>query len=295
MPALLKTMRPAQWVKNAFLFSALIFARQIGDPAAVLRSLGAFVAFCLVSSCVYVLNDLLDIEKDRLHPLKRHRPLAAGVLSVKAAILLAVLLLVAGGVAGALLGRTFAALLAGYFVLQALYGWRLKHVVILDVFAISAGFVIRVVAGAVVIGVEASPWLLICTILLALFLALSKRRHELVILEEDAARHRPVLREYSSVLLDQMISVATSSTLIAYCLYTLSPETVLKFGTSRLVFTVPFVLYGILRYLYLVHQKEEGGSPESLLLKDKPLLVSIVLWLATAMTVIYVWGGAEGQ
>lgn len=287
MAALLRTMRPAQWVKNAFVFSALIFAQRLLDAGAVLRSLAAFVIFCLVSGAVYILNDILDLEEDRRHPRKSKRPLASGTLGVRAAATAVVVLCVLCGPAAFVLDVWFGLCVLSYFLIQALYAARLKHVVILDVFVIALGFVLRVVAGALVLRVEASPWLLICTILLALFLALSKRRHELVLLEDDAQEHRPVLGEYSAYLLDQMIAVVTASTVIAYCLYTMSPETVKKFGTSRLIFTVPFVLYGIFRYLYLVHQRGEGGSPEALLMRDKPLLGAIVLWFATATLIIY--------
>ena len=175
-----------------------------------------------------------------------------------------------------------------YLLLQILYSAWLKHVVILDVLLIAAGFLLRVSAGGVVILVDISDWLLICTFLLALFIALSKRRHELVLLEKNASNHRPILQEYSPYLLDQMISVVTASTVVAYCLYTISEETVAKFGSSRLIYTVPFVLYGIFRYLYLIHKKGEGGSPESLILKDKPFLVGILLWIASAVFILYV-------
>lgn len=287
MPALLKTMRPGQWVKNVFIFSALIFAQRLFDRDSLLTSLGAFVVFCAISGAVYIVNDLLDLEEDRRHPVKSKRPLASGQLRKRTA-LVAVFACAGGGLACAwCLDFGFFLWVAGYFALQLLYGWRLKHVVILDVFVIAIGFVIRVVAGAQVIQVEASPWLLICTILLALFLALSKRRHELILLDADASDHRPVLGEYSAYLLDQMISVVTASTVVAYCLYTMWPTTVNKFKTDKLVLTVPFVLYGIFRYLYLVHQKGEGGSPEALLVRDKPLLGATVLWMIVAVLIIY--------
>ena len=202
----------------------------------------------------------------------------------------AVALLVGMGAGGMLVAATinlpFLLIAAGYFVLQVLYTLWLKHIVILDVFIIAAGFLIRVVAGGLAIGVEVSSWLLICTILLSLFLALGKRRYELTLLQEDAANHRPILKEYNIYLLDQMISVVTASTFVAYCLYTISAETVEKFGTKNLIFTVPFVLYGIFRYLYLIHQKAEGGTPEALVIRDKPLLIDIFLWVLAAALIL---------
>ncbi len=185
------------------------------------------------------------------------------------------------------MGLPFFIAAAAYALLQTAYSLKLKHVVILDVFLVAAGFVLRVVAGGLVIGVPLSHWLLICTTLLALFIALSKRRHEIVLLEAEAASHRPILKEYSAYLLDQMISVVTASTVIAYCLYTVSPETIAKFGTPNLIFTMPFVLYGIFRYLYLVHKKGQGGSPEEMILRDRPLLLAVALWVAAAMVILY--------
>jgi 4-hydroxybenzoate polyprenyltransferase len=214
------------------------------------------------------------------------RPLASGRLK-KGPAVVALLVIGAAGVAlGASINRPFLLILVGYLVLQTAYSMWLKHVVILDVFVIAAGFLIRVVAGGLAIQVAISSWLLICTILLSLFLAMGKRRHELVLLDKQAAVHRPILKEYNIYLLDQMISVVTASTLVAYCLYTISDETVAKFGTRNLIFTVPFVLYGIFRYLYLIHQKAEGGSPEALIVQDKPLLIDIFLWIAAAALIL---------
>lgn len=280
-------MRPAQWVKNLFVFAALLFAQKFFDSLLLLKTFVAFIAFCILSGALYLLNDVLDRKEDKLHPKKSNRPIASGKVSKELALAVFVVLsLMALLLAFYINWKFFIAALV-YCLLQIAYSLRLKHVVILDVFIVAAGFVIRVVAGGLVIEVPLSSWLLICTLLLSLFLALSKRRHEILLLEGLASEHRPILKEYSSYLLDQMIAVVTASTLIAYCLYTISGETVEKFGTTNLVFSAPFVLYGIFRYLYLVHQRGKGGSPESLILKDKPLLIDIILWIGTIVFVLY--------
>jgi 4-hydroxybenzoate polyprenyltransferase len=281
-----RSLRPQQWIKNFFIFAPILFSRHFLDRPLVLRTVAAFAAFCLVSSAHYIFNDIRDLAEDRLHPIKSKRPLASGRLKKAPAVAAMVVLAAAGLGLAAALSMPFFYVSIGYLVLQVLYSLCLKHVVILDIFVVAAGFVIRVVAGGLVIGVSISSWLLICTMLLALFLAMSKRRHELVLLEGAAGNHRPILKEYTTYLLDQMISVVTASTLVAYCLYTISEETVAKFGTKNLILTVPFVLYGIFRYLYLVHQKEEGGSPEHLILKDKPLLIDIFLWIVAALLIL---------
>jgi 4-hydroxybenzoate polyprenyltransferase len=283
---LFKAVRPQQWIKNLFVFAPLIFSQNVLHQALVLRAALAFLAFCLISSAVYLLNDLRDIEEDRQHPLKAHRPLASGRLKRSSAVAALAIIAPAGFLVALLVNRSFVFIALGYFALQIAYTLWLKHVVILDVFVVAAGFLIRVVAGGFAIHVYLSSWLLICTTLLALFLAMGKRRHEIVLMEGRAASHRPILKEYNIYLLDQMISVVTASTLLAYCLYTISEETVTKFGTRNLIFTVPFVLYGIFRYLYLIHQKAEGGTPESLIIRDKPLLLAIVLWIAVAAAVL---------
>ena len=285
---ILKSLRPYQWTKNLFVFAPLIFSQNIFNVPYLIKTILAFAIFCLLSGAVYILNDLRDIEEDKLHPLKSQRPLASGRLGkTPATAAFVVFSLLAVGCAF-LLNLTFFILALAYLLLQVLYSVWLKHVVILDVLLIAAGFLLRVSAGGVVIFVDISEWLLICTFLLALFIALSKRRHELVFLEKEASNHRPILQEYSPYLLDQMISVVTASTVVSYCLYTISEETVAKFGSSRLIYTVPFVLYGIFRYLYLIHKKGEGGSPESLILKDKPFLAGIPLWIVSAVVILYV-------
>jgi 4-hydroxybenzoate polyprenyltransferase len=227
------------------------------------------------------------LEEDRFHPKKSKRPIASGTISKYQALGIFILLSLSSLLLAFFLNRNFFAASLIYFLLQLFYSIKLKDVVILDVFIIAAGFVIRVIAGGLVIEVSLSSWLLICTILLALFLSMSKRRHELLLLEENASSHRPILKEYSAYLLDQMIAVVTASTLIAYCLYTISEETIKKFGTKNLVFSTPFVLYGIFRYLYLIHQREKGGSPEELIIKDKPLLIDILLWIGTVIVILY--------
>ncbi len=247
----------------------------------------AFVIFCALSSAVYLFNDIADRETDRAHPVKRLRPIASGALSTGLAGTAGVLLggggLVAAWAVAPALGMTAGA----YLALQVLYSVFLKHVVILDALAIASGFVLRAVAGGVAIPVPVSNWLLACTTLLALFLALAKRRHELTALADGATRHRPILEEYSPYLLDQMIAVVTASAVVAYAAYTTSPETSAKLGTDRLALTIPFVLYGVFRYLYLVHRKDGGGNPSTLLLTDAPLLGCVVLWALAVVALLY--------
>ena len=284
---LLMSLRPSQWAKNLLVFAGLLFGLQLFDPIAVGRAAGAFVIFCMLSGVVYLINDIADRETDRQHPLKALRPIASGALPVSTALTMAIVL---GGMAltGAFsLGIRFFVVAASYLGLLALYSGPLKHIVIIDVLTIAIGFVLRAVAGAVAVNVEISHWLLVCTILLALFISLAKRRHELVLLASDAPSHRRILGEYSPYLLDQMIAVVTASTLISYVFYTISPETEQKFGTHWLGLTIPFPLYGIFRYLYLVHQREGGGSPADLLLTDRPLLVCVTLWALSVALIIY--------
>jgi 4-hydroxybenzoate polyprenyltransferase len=281
-----KSLRPQQWIKNFFIFAPVIFSRNFLNRPLVLKTAAAFAAFCLIASAHYIFNDIRDMEEDRLHPVKSKRPLASGRLKIGPAVLSCVVIAVLGLAVAVTVNRGVFIISLAYLVLQILYSLRLKHVVILDVFVVAAGFVIRVVAGGLAIEVTISSWLLICTMLLALFLAMGKRRHEIVLLEGNAKNHRPILKEYNTALLDQMISVVTASTLIAYCLYTISEETVAKFGTRKLIYTVPFVLYGIFRYLYLIHLKAEGGSPESLIIRDKPLLLDLFLWITVAILIL---------
>jgi len=279
--------RPQHWIKNLFVFAAIVFSKNIFNLSLLEKTVVAFISFCLISSSLYILNDLKDLEEDKRHPLKSKRPLASGRLEKSYAIYSFAALGFSGLILSASLNWAFFLISLVFFILQVAYSFWLKHVVILDVFVIAAGFLIRIVAGGLAIKVTLSSWLLICSTLLALFLALSKRRHELVFLEKKASEHRPILEEYSPYFLDQLIAVVTASIVVAYCLYTISEETVAKFGTANLLFTVPFVLYGIFRYLYLIHQKVEGGSPETLIIKDKPLLIDIFLWIVSAVLILY--------
>jgi 4-hydroxybenzoate polyprenyltransferase len=285
---ILRNMRPKQWTKNTILFAPLIFSQNITNKQLAISSLISFLVFCLLSGSVYILNDLIDIKQDKVHPLKSKRPLASGRLRpVYAIITFLVLLALCAYISLTYLNYLFILVAGSYLILQIAYSTVLKHIVIIDVFSIAAGFLLRVIAGAEAIEVTFSTWLFFCTILLALFLALSKRRHEIILLDEKAINHRKILFEYSADLLDQMISIVTTTTLIAYILYTISPETVNKFGTDNLKYTVPFVLYGIFRYLYLMHQKNEGGSPERVLLNDKPILITVILYCLTACYILY--------
>ena len=285
--ALVRSLRPSQWTKNLIIFAGLLFGQRLTETTAVLHAVIAFAVFCALSSVVYLINDIADREADRQHPIKRHRPIASGALPLPAAILTATVLAVAGLGVAYLLRFELGLVATAYLALLALYSAALKHIVIIDVLTIAIGFVLRAAAGAVAVDVAIGHWLLIVTVLLALFLALSKRRHELVLLAEGATSHRRILQEYSPYLLDQMISVVTASTLVAYAFYTVSPETIEKFGTDKLGLTLPFPLYGIFRYLYLVHQKEGGGSPSEMLLTDRPLLVCVALWAVSVAVVIY--------
>lgn len=285
--AVVKSMRPTQWMKNLFIFAAIIFAQRFFDIPLLLKTSAAFLVFCILSGALYILNDLNDIEEDKLHPKKSARPIASGQIGKSQALFLFFILSLISLFLAFWLNKYFFIAAFIYFILQLAYSLRLKHMVILDVFIVAAGFVIRVIAGGLVIEIPLSSWLLVCTMMLALFLAMSKRRHELLLLEDNATEHRPILMEYSPYLLDQMIAVVTASTLIAYCLYTISEETVAKFGTTNLLLTSPFVLYGIFRYLYLIHQKGKGGSPEELIIKDKPLLIDILFWIGSVGLVLY--------
>ena len=284
---ILITLRPHQWSKNLILFAALIFAERLFDGPSLAAAAIAFAIFCLLSGAVYLVNDLIDVERDRRHPIKRDRPLASGTLSPVVAMVAAVSIVVVGLTGAFLLGTRFGIAALVYFLMMTAYSLALKNVVILDVLIVALGFVLRAVAGALAIDVVFSNWLLVCTLLGAMFLALAKRRHELTLLAGEAAAHRRILGEYSPYLLDQMIAVVTASTLVSYAFYTLAQETVDRFGTDRLIWTLPLVLYVIFRYLYLVHQKEEGGSPTKVLLNDRPILVTVALWAATIVTLIY--------
>ena len=280
-------MRLQQWIKNLFIFAALIFSANLFNLHDLIYTGLGFLFFSLSASGVYIINDIADFEKDKLHPLKSRRPLPSGRLSKSLALVASVLLLLIGLIGSFYLNLNFAVIIILYVIINLIYSFKVKEIVILDVMTISAGFVLRVVSGAVLINVPTSEWLIICTVLLSLFLGFSKRRHELILLENHAISHRSVLRDYSPIFLDQMISIVTATTVMSFALYTISEETVHKFGTTHLIYTVPFVLYGIFRYLYLVHKKEEGGNPAKLALTDVPLLVNIILWFICVTLIIY--------
>ena len=284
---LLISLRPEQWTKNLFVFAGVLFGGHLLNVPAMLRALAAFAVFCALSGVVYIFNDLADRTADQQHPLKRLRPIASGRLSPSIAAIAAIILGVVSLAAAVLLSPMFTVLSATYVALLVLYSIVLKHLVIIDALTIAAGFVLRAAAGAVAVFVPISHWLLVCTTLLALFLVLSKRRHELTLLADGAMTHRPILEEYSPYLLDQMIAVVTASTLVAYSVYSTSTETAERLNTTRLGLTIPFVLYGIFRYLYLVHQKRAGGSPADLLLTDRPLLACVGLWALSVALILY--------
>lgn len=279
----LRALRPRQWTKNVFVLAPLVFAKSARDPHWVVNALLGFVAFSFVASAVYVFNDWLDREKDRLHPEKKHRPIAAGHLGPLGAFLLALLCLSLGTGASLLIERVqFFYVIGAYLLLQLAYTTVLKHQVIVDVMAIASGFVLRVVAGAEAIHVPVSNWLYLCTLLLAIFLGFAKRRHELSLLEGEAKSHRANLEEYSLPMIDQFMSIVAAACIVAYGLYTVS------IGNEHMKFTLPFVLYGLFRYLFLVHRKGEGGAPEKIVLSDKGLLVNAGLFLVVACWALYV-------
>lgn len=286
--AILRALRPRQWAKNVFVFAALVFAGHLGDRESVLAVLGAFVVFCGLSSAVYLLNDLRDLEADRVHPIKRHRAIAAGEVTPMTAAILSAVLGVAALAGGFALSPALGEVALAYLVLNLFYSFGLKRVVILDVMMVAAGFLLRAIAGARVLDVAISHWLVLCTGLLALFLGFVKRRQEL------AAPHggeptRPILREYSLPFLDQMIAIVTGATVVAYALYAFSPEVAQKLGTEHLGLTIPFVLFGIFRYLYLVHQRGAGENPTAVVLTDPPLVIDVVLWGASVVVALYLW------
>ncbi len=279
--ALVRLARPKQWVKNGLVFAALLFSGQMRDATSIGLATLAFVAFCLASAAAYSLNDALDAKEDRLHPTKRFRPVASGVISPVQAVVFSILLAGGGLAAGLSVGVGLGLIVLLYLGLNLLYSFRLKHVVLLDVMTIAAGFVLRAVGGALAIKVEMSLWFLVTVPLLSLFLAAAKRRHELIVVEE-ASNHRPVLAEYSTKLLDQMLAALSAAIVMAYFLYakdTAKPH--------QFMLTSPLVLYGVFRYLFLVYQREAGGKPEELLLSDVPMLVTVALWAVMTAAIIY--------
>jgi 4-hydroxybenzoate polyprenyltransferase len=286
LKALLKTMRPRQWPKNIFIFAALVFDKQLLNVEAFLRTLAGFVLFCLISSSVYIFNDLADVEADRQHPEKKNRPIAAGKLPVGVAWVAGVVLVIVSLSLAFLLAPSFAAVLFIYFLLNVAYSKWLKHVPIIDVFVIAAGFVLRVHAGVTLIQVERfSPWLYVVMTLLSLFLGFGKRRAELALLAQGAGSHRKVLDGYTLPLLDQYIMIVSGTTIVAYSLYTFSAPNVPK--NDSMMLTIPFVVYTIFRYLYLIEVKHAGGAPEEILLSDRPFQIAMILWAVAVVAIFY--------
>jgi len=286
LSALLKTMRPRQWPKNIFIFAALVFDKQLLIRDSFLRTLSGFALFCLISSSVYIFNDLTDVEADRKHPDKKHRPIASGKLPVGVARAAGTLLVAGTLLLGYLLSPAFALVMAIYFLLNLAYSKWLKHIPILDVLILAAGFVLRVGAGVTLIHVERfSPWLYVVMTLLSLFLGFGKRRAELALLADGARSHRKVLDGYTIPLLDQYIMIVSGTTIVAYSLYTFSAPNVP--ANHSMMLTIPFVVYAIFRYLYLIHVEEKGGEPEEILLSDRPFQVAMVLWAVTVLAVFY--------
>jgi 4-hydroxybenzoate polyprenyltransferase len=281
-----------QWTKNLVLVAALIFSRNIFRFHLTLRSIEALAIFCLLSGSIYVFNDLVDYEQDRAHPVKRNRPIASGRVSRRGAFLLGLFAAAIGLVLASFLNRGFLVVSLVYVAVSIFYSIGLKHMVVLDVLIISVGFVLRAMAGVEALkdldpGVIMSPWLLVCTFFLALFLGFNKRRHEIHLLAGDAGRHRKTLDDYSKEFLDAMIAVVTAATVIAYAIYTIWPATVDKFHTEHLIYTVPFVVFGLFRYMYLVIMKNRGGSPSDVLVSDLPLVIDIILWVFVAGLILY--------
>jgi len=284
--ALIEIARPKQWVKNAFVFAPVIFARRVDDPYAIGVTLLAFVLFSLVSSCVYMINDIADLDRDRLHPKKKTRPLPSGRLSVTTVSVVCLLLLVLCGSLSLMVNWRFSVILLVYVAINLLYSYGFRSAVILDGMFIAAGFVLRTIAGAIVINEHISDWLFICALFVSLFLAYCKRRNEIEVLDiTSAAGHRAILKEYSTELLDKIISIVTGATVVTYALYCIDENNPTYSPWMKL--TIPFVIYGLFRYLYLVDRKEEGGNPTEVLLADKPLLINGFLWLAVVFWAVY--------
>lgn len=287
LQGLVVEMRPKEWAKNLLVFSGLIFSRSLFEHNNLLLSLGGFTAFCLVSSGIYFFNDLCDINEDKLHPVKKNRPIASGVLNLNLARIAMVLLFTGGSALALSLNYPFACAVAIYLTFSLGYSLGLKNLVILDVLIISCGFVIRAIAGALVLQVEASAWLVLCTSMVALLVGFGKRRHELVLLEENAGSHRASLNDYSLQFLDSMMTICGGAAVVCYALYTMSDDTVARFHTRNLLITLPFVIYGVFRYLFLIHKREAGGDPVQLLFRDRPTLLNILLWIIAVCLVIY--------
>ena len=281
-------IRPKQWVKNLFVFAPILFAGKLMDLPMLLTNILAFASFCCISSSVYVLNDIIDVESDRVHKKKRYRPIAAGYVSIKQAKILFVFLIALTAVLSSMLPVLFLITISAYLVNNLLYSFKIKNVVLLDVFSISIGFILRVIAGAVAIDVSVSSWMIITTIFISLFLGISKRRAELSGPNQDnLEKQRKVLSDYDVIFVDQLNTIAATGTIISYALYTVSEKAVTAFHSDKLIYTTPFVLYGIFRYLYLLHQKNLGESPTQIVTKDVPIIINSLLWLITCAVIIY--------
>jgi 4-hydroxybenzoate polyprenyltransferase len=284
---ILKTMRPRQWPKNVFVFAALVFDRQLITPDSLLITILTFILFCLASSLVYIINDLTDIKSDRLHPQKRHRPLASGKLTKRAALISIILLVVLVFPAAFIVDLELGLIVSAYFILMLAYSLWLKHVALIDVMIIAAGFVLRVAAGVVIIETQRfSPWLFLATTFLALFIGLGKRWAEIYLLQTEAGFHRRVLDGYTLELLDQLLTIVLSATLMTYCLYTFSAE--ITPGNHSMMLTIPFVIYGLFRYLYLIRVEHIGGAPEEIVLTDRPMQAEVVLWGLIVIIILYI-------
>lgn len=286
---LIRLSRPKQWVKNFFVFAPLIFSKHVFDLPFLLTSIAAFVVFCLSSSAVYVMNDIMDVEADRSHPKKKYRPIASGEISVNTAIIFLIILLVIIAIACTYMKPVFVFVIVLYVFTNFLYSWKIKSIVLLDVFFISFGFMLRVLGGAAAISVSVSSWMVLTTIFISLFLAISKRRGELsqTINQENIEKQRKVLREYTVDYADQLNTIAAAGTIISYALYTVSERTVTTFGTEKLIYTTPFVIYGIFRYMYLMHRKNLGESPTSIVTKDIPIMLNVFIWFFACVVIIY--------
>jgi 4-hydroxybenzoate polyprenyltransferase len=284
---LIVAMRPYQWVKNLFVLAPLLFGRKLGDPGALADVALAFCCFCAMSSSLYILNDIIDAATDRAHPEKKSRPIASGALPFRISLPGAAFLLIGSLFIANTVNRPFLLVAVAYWVLMLGYSFILKHAIVLDAMIIAAGFVLRVVGGAIAVGVAPTHWLVVCAFLLALYLAFAKRRQELLLLSEEALQHRRVLCEYTIPYLEQVNTILIGATAVCYALYTIAPETVARFGTDKLIYGTGFVIYGLLRYLALIQKPANGGNPSRLLMRDKPLLIAIAGWTLYNTLVIY--------
>jgi 4-hydroxybenzoate polyprenyltransferase len=286
--AYIRLIRPKHWVKNLFVFAALIFARELFHPGPLFEALKAFVVFCLSASAIYIINDVADADADRAHPEKRHRPIASGAVPVNRALTLATLLLAASALIVSGMNHLFIIAIFIYLLMNLAYSFRLKQVVLLDVFIVAAGFMLRVLGGAYAINVTVSSWLVLCSLFISLFLGFAKRKSELQRAEPDAvAEHRPVLAMYSSAVLDQMLTIAAAGAVISYALYTVAPRTVEIFHTEKLIYTTVFVIFGVFRYLHLIYTSPDVENPTNAVTRDIPIIVTVLLWIASCVAIIY--------